>query len=434
MEPVSVPGGRSGAVPGAAARLWTRSYPLLALGLSLVLGLVAWLVDARDVPSTAPRDGVDIELFQQPGCPHCEAARRWMEDLVRQRPELVLDARDVVREPAALARLRALAEASGARAAATPALYVRGTLIIGWRDAESTGRRVLEVLARSPKAAAAQTEDGQCPIDLDEVAAEKPAEPCSTAAPEEKGVDLPLLGRVRARDLGLPLFTIALGLVDGFNPCAMWVLLFLLSLLVNLKSRTRMLAIAGTFVLASGICYFAFMAAWLSFFDVVGQARAVQIVLGMAAVFVAAIHVKDFVAFHEGLTLSIPESAKPGLYARVTKVLRANRLAGAMFGVVLLAFLVNMVEILCTAGLPAVYTGVLSSYDLTRGQEYVYLALYQSFYMLDDALMLTIAVVTLSRRRLQEGGGRWLKLVSGVVVGVLGLLLLYRPAWLFWGT
>jgi hypothetical protein len=153
----------------------------------------------------------------------------------------------------------------------------------------------------------------------------------------------------------------------------------------------------------------------------------------MAAVFVAAIHVKDFVAFHQGLTLSIPEAAKPGLYARVTKVLRANRLAGAMLGVVVLAFLVNMVEILCTAGLPAVYTGVLSAYGLERWQEYAYIALYQVFYMLDDALMLTIAVVTLSRRRLQEGGGRWLKLVSGVVVGVLGLLLLYRPAWLFWG-
>ena len=176
------------------------------------------------------------------------------------------------------------------------------------------------------------------------------------------------MGPVSARDVGLPLFTVALGLVDGFNPCAMWVLLFLLSLLVNLRSRAKMFAIAGTFVLASGLCYFAFMAAWLTFFDLVGQARLVQVVLGAVACFVAAVHVKDFFAFHQGVTLSIPEGRKAGLYARVTALLRANRLGGAMAGVVVLAFLVNTVELLCTAGLPAVYTSVLVAYDQQRLQ------------------------------------------------------------------
>jgi uncharacterized membrane protein HdeD (DUF308 family) len=113
-------------------------------------------------------------------------------------------------------------------------------------------------------------------------------------------------------------------------------------------------------------------------------------------------------------------------------VLRANRLAGAMLGVVALAFLVNTIELLCTAGLPAVYTAVLTSYEMPRWSYYGYLLLYQVCYMLDDAVMLAIAVVTLSRRRLQERGGRWLKLVSGIVVLALGLTLLYRPQWLYW--
>jgi hypothetical protein len=174
------------------------------------------------------------------------------------------------------------------------------------------------------------------------------------------------------------------------------------------------------------------MAAWLSFFDLVGHARLVQVVLGAMAMFVAAIHVKDFVALHEGLSLSIPERAKPGIYARVAGILRANRLGGAMLGVIALAFMVNTVELLCTAGLPAVYTAVLSRYELPRWHEYAYVALYQVFYMLDDGILMAIAVVTLSRKRLQEEGGRWLKLVSGVLVGLLGLLLLFRPGWLLW--
>lgn len=423
-----------GVGPAAPVSAFARWFPWGALLGAALLGLLALVLDARARVSVVALAGVDIEIFVQPGCPHCEAAQAWLAGLSASRPALVIQVRDVVGDREALRRLRDVVLAAGARAAATPALLVRGTLVVGWRDADSTGARVTALLAAAPRTAGATDEGGECPLDLDAPAAGAPAAPCATAAPEpgEEVVDLPVFGRVRARDVGLPLFTVVLGLVDGFNPCAMWVLLFLLSLLVNLRSRARMLAIAGTFLVASGVCYFAFMAAWLSFFDVVGQARVVQVVLGMAATFVAAIHVKDFFAFHQGLTFSIPEGAKPGLYARVTRVLRANRLTGAMLGVVVLAFLVNTVELLCTAGLPAVYTGVLSRYGLPRWQEYAYIGLYQVFYMLDDAIMLAIAVITLSRRRLQEGGGRWLKLISGAVVGALGLLLLFQPRWLYW--
>jgi hypothetical protein len=212
----------------------------------------------------------------------------------------------------------------------------------------------------------------------------------------------------------------------------MWVLLFLLSILVNLKSRAKMLAIAGTFVVVSGLCYFAFMAAWLNFFLLVGIARWVTVTLGCLALFVGVVHVKDFFAFHKGITLSIPEAAHPGIYERARRVVTAEHLGGAMVGVVALAFLVNAVELLCTAGLPAIYTRVLTNQGLSTPSYYGYLALYQVFYMLDDALMLAVAVVTLSRHKLQERGGRWLKLVSGVVVLALGVVLLLDPDWLYW--
>jgi uncharacterized membrane protein HdeD (DUF308 family) len=113
-------------------------------------------------------------------------------------------------------------------------------------------------------------------------------------------------------------------------------------------------------------------------------------------------------------------------------VLRAENMAGAMAGIVVLAFLVNTVELLCTAGLPAVYTGVLARHDLSGFAHYAYLALYQVCYMLDDSLMLLVAVVTLSRRRLQERQGRWLKLVSGTVMLALGVVLLAKPELLYW--
>ena len=235
---------------------------------------------------------------------------------------------------------------------------------------------------------------------------------------------------MRASELGFPLFTVAVGLVDGFNPCAMWVLLFLLSILVNLKSRAKILAVAGTFVLISGLAYFAFMAAWMNVFMLVGLLRPVQITLALLAIAIGAIHIKDFFAFKQGISLSIPESAKPGLYARVRAIINAENLTAAIIGAVVLAVMVNLIELLCTAGIPAMYTEILSLQQLPQWKNYAYLGLYNLAYMFDDGLMVAIVVVSLKKRKLQEAQGRYLKLLSGAVIFVLGVVMLLWPHWL----
>ena len=191
-----------------------------------------------------------------------------------------------------------------------------------------------------------------------------------------------------------------------------------------------MALIAGTFVLVSGLVYFAFMAAWLNMFLLIGLSRPVQIGLGGIALLVGAVNVKDFFALHRGISLSIPESAKPGLYIRIRRILQADNLAGALVGIVILAGLVNLVELLCTAGFPALYTQILTLQQMPAWEYYGYLGLYNLAYIFDDSLMVMIAVITLSRRKLQERAGRWLKLSSGLVMVGLGAVLLLQPKWL----
>ncbi len=243
-------------------------------------------------------------------------------------------------------------------------------------------------------------------------------------------ITLPVIGEIETAGLSLPLLTIAMGAVDGFNPCAMWVLLFLLSMLVHLQDRRRMALIAGTFVLVSGAVYYAFMAAWLNFFLLVGFTTAVRWILGLLALVIGAMNIKDFVAFGRGITLSIPESAKPGLYARMRGVINAETLLPALATVTVLAVLVNFIEALCTAGLPAIYTAVLTQQELGTLAYHGYLGLYIIGYIADDTLMVTAAVIALSSRKLSEGAGRWLKFVSGAVMLGLGVVLLTRPEWL----
>jgi hypothetical protein len=191
-----------------------------------------------------------------------------------------------------------------------------------------------------------------------------------------------------------------------------------------------MALIGGTFVVVSGLVYFAFMAAWLNIFLLIGLSRVTQVMLGIVAVGVGAVNVKDFLAFGRGMSLSIPVAVRPGLYARVRRLIQAKNLTGAFASVIVLAVLVNTIELLCTAGLPAVYTQILALRQLPWWTYYGYLGLYNVAYMLDDSVVLILAVVTLGRHKLQEKEGRWLKLVSGVVMLGLGAVLIAKPAWL----
>ena len=346
----------------------------------------------------------EIEVFVRAGCPHCEAAKAFLKELQRERPAVRIAVYDVAEDSAARQQLATLAAERGIANIGVPTFLIGTELIVGFLSAETTGT---EIRARLD-----QNTQGAAPL------------------PVVESIQTKWFGELRVRDLGLPLFTIVIGLLDGFNPCAMWVLLFLLSLLVNLRDRLKMALIAGTFVAVSGLAYFAFMAAWLNMFLLIGLSRPIQIGFGVIALPVGVVNVKDFFALRHGISLSIPESAKPGLYARIRRILQADNLAAALAGIVILAGLVNLIELLCTAGFPALYTQILTLHQMPAWEYYSYLGLYNLAYIFDDSLMVTIAVVTLSRRKLQERAGRWLKLTSGLVMVGLSAVLLLQPEWL----
>ena len=358
------------------------------------------------LPATAAQAGgcTLVEIFHRDGCPHCARALAFLEELGGEVPGLAIREFEITRDPAARERFFALSEAHGVTRPGVPSLLVCGEFMVGFDPQTSPGQIRARVRGARVTAERTMRDDAQ--------------------------VELPFIGTVALADVGLPLFTLAIGLLDGFNPCAMWVLLFLLSLLVHLRSRRRMLLVAGTFVVASGAVYYAFMAAWLNLFLLVGVSHALQVVLGLLAIGIGAVHVKDFAAAGRGVSLSIPDPAKPGLYARVRRVVQAEHVAGSMALVTVLAVLVNFVELLCTAGLPALYTRILSLQDLPAAAYYAYLVLYDLAYVLDDALVVGIAVWTLGGAKLRPEQGRWLKLVSGVTVLALGVLLLVAPQWL----
>jgi hypothetical protein len=479
--------------PASAKRLSaiTSYFRLGEPPLPLIYGCGQYLAGYRDATSFVVNVAslLRMDVYVRSGCTRCAAAKAYLPSLQARYPGLELRYFDIGSDAAAASQMQRLVDRYRQAAVSVPVFHFCNQLVVGF-DGDSTGRRLEAALDRwsfacpptKPKAEGPRSDDGWRPRktssrhltparlvharlnDVEPVNAGTPgdmslsdpplqsAQADGTQSPgndlddlplpgelplpgdeplgDDDSVEVPWLGRLSASRLGLPLFTIALGLVDGFNPCAMWVLLFLLSVLVNLRSRAKILAVAGTFVVISGMAYFAFMAAWLNVLVFVGLLRWVQVTLAVLAISVGAIHVKDFFALKKGISLSIPESAKPGIYARVRRIVLAENLVGAIIGAVVLAVLVNIIELLCTAGLPAVYTQVLTMQQLSAWQNYAYLLLYNVAYMFDDSLMVTVVTLTLGRRKMQEWHGRWLKLVSGLVILSLGAVMLLRPDWL----
>jgi len=252
------------------------------------------------------------------------------------------------------------------------------------------------------------------------------------AAPQAPGaepdvISLPIIGRVEASKMALPVLTVAIAALDGFNPCAFFVLFVLLGMLVHVHSRGRMLLVGGIFVFFSGLIYFVFMAAWLNVFLLTGELKLITVIAGLVAFAIAVINIKDYFYFRHGISLGIPDSAKPRLFDRMRKLLKASSLLSIAIGTVVLAVAANAYELLCTAGFPMVFTRVLTLHELPRAAYYLYLALYNVIYVVPLAVIVLIFTVTLGSRKLSEHQGQVLKLISGTMMLYLSLVILLKP-------
>jgi hypothetical protein len=380
---------------------------LWLLGLSL-----AWpgwtLADTPWVqPDAEGRPQLQVYFFWSLKCPHCLDARPHIEALPQAVPGIRLHSLELTRQREHARLYIEMAEGLGQRAEAVPAILFCGEMHVGWDSPESTGAFLIQRLKACQERVAA----GLPAADTDQ-----------GAMPE-----LPLIGALDLEALSLPALTLAIAGMDAFNPCAFFVLLFLLSLLVHQQRRSRMLVIGGIFVFFSGLMYFAFMAAWLNLYKLFSGLAWVTAGAGILAVLIGIVNVKDFFAFKKGISLSIPESRKADIFRRGRAILAAGNLPTMLVATVALAIAANFYELLCTAGFPMVYTRLLTLHELPTSTHYFYLALYNLVYVVPLLVIVFAFALSMGGRKLTERQGRLLKLLSGLMMLGLGLLLLIAP-------
>jgi hypothetical protein len=379
-----------------------KRYLIISL---IVLGIVIAFTGPR-----TPEAGT-INFFYLPGCPHCEAQEVFNEKLQSEFPGINITSIDGS-TPSGQALLSEMLDELGIEEepgfpVTIITVYENQVLISswvsgGWVSDETSGRQLKDALQRCLT--------GNCPP--------------SMGTSSQTTITLPLIGTITLSDYSLPTLAVVLGLVDGFNPCAMWVLVYLISVVAMLKDRRRIWLICGSFVLASGILYFLFMTAWLNAFLAVGYSRAITTVIGLVALGGGALQVREIATTKGAIVCEVTsEESRTKTMTKIQKVVSSPLTFGILGGIMALAFTVNAVEFVCSAAIPAVFTQVLSLSNLSTFQYYAYILLYDVFFMLDDTIVFGTAAFALTSR-VGDRYAKYSRPVGATILIILGLLLL----------
>ena len=345
-------------------------------------------------------------FFYSYKCPHCHEAQPFIATLEKEYKEITFKKLEVLQIPENRKLFMEMIQKLGIQNAGFPTFIFNGKFIVGFQSGHH------DALIREM-------------IDMNKVDGESCGEQCQEC--KENVIDVPFLGKIDAQLVKLPSFTFIIGLLDGVNPCAMWVLMFLLTLLVAAKNRKKVIMIGSVFVLSSGFVYFLFMTAWLNIFTFMGMTTYVTIALGVVALVMGLINMKEFFFFKKGVSLMIPDKVKPKLFEKMRKVINNKNMFLSILGTIALAFFVNLIELGCTIGLPAIYTRVLSIQNVSTLKKYFYMALYNVYYVVPLAIIVLVFVVTMGKHRFEEKHAKKLKLVSGLLMLTLGLILIIKP-------
>ncbi len=243
-------------------------------------------------------------------------------------------------------------------------------------------------------------------------------------------IDIPLIGSVNTKDLTIPIVTVLIGLVDGFNPCAMWVLLFLISMLVGMKDKKRMLILGITFLVSSATIYGLFMLTWLNVTTFISKIVIVRMIIALVAITFGIINLMSFFKTKTSGCEVVKDNRRTRILNKIKKLTSERNIFLAIIGIITLAISVNIVELACSAGLPVMYLEILSLNNLNIVYQIIYILLYLLFFLLDDLIIFIIAMTTLKVTGISTKYGKASKLVGGIILILIGVLLIFKPEWL----
>ena len=394
------------------------------------------------IPASA--SAKNIYFFYGDGCPHCAKEEVFLKNVVEEKyPDININEYEVWSNSKNAQLLREAASKINLKVSGVPVLIIGDKAVVGFHNNNTTGAEILALLK--------EYDSGKCDDAVASVFGKKDDEKtcehnceadgecehdcgCSadTARTENisQNINIPFLGERDVKSFSLPTLTIIIGILDGFNPCAMWVLVFLITLLLGMQNRKKMWILGLAFIITSGIVYFLFLAAWLNLFLFISFLAIIRYIVGAVAIGSGIYHIKEYFTNKEAACKVTGGEKKKKIFDRLKLIISQKSFVLSLVGIIILAAIVNLVELVCSAGLPAVYTQVLTLSNLPVWQYYSYLALYIIFFMLDDLIVFFIAMTTLKLTGISAKYTRYSNIIGGVIILIIGILLIFKPGWL----
>jgi len=371
-----------------------------------------------------------IYLFYGEGCPHCAKERALLQTLLTRYPTLSLHEFEIYYNADNAQLLTQVGKVLNIDSGGVPFLIIGNTPFVGYSESISP----VEIEHRIR----ACIED-PCPDSIGTILGMTSPEAGEVKEPDGAGgvatttVTIPIVGAIDGTTFSLPILAVLMGMLDGFNPCAMWTLLFLISLLLGMEDTRKKWLLGASFIVASASVYFVFMSAWLNLILFLGFVMWVRILIGVCALLGGAYSIKEFLNNPGGGCAITGEERRQRVFEKLKLIISQQRFLIALGGIIVLAVMVNLVELICSAGLPAVYTQILAMNELPSWQYYAYILLYIFFFMLDDLIVFTTAMLTLEMTGITTKYARYSRLVGGTVMLLIGLLLILKPELLMFG-
>ena len=380
------------------------------------------------VVSAKEDDELTLYLFHGDGCPHCAEEMEYLDTLQKNHPNLEIVKYEVWYDEENAKILEQINEAFGITRPGVPTNVIGKTVIMGFSEAIST--KLERAITFYEKEEYDDIVKKMIEGNYDGEKIKDPFTEKEKVTDEELSVEVPLLGTYNLKKFSLMASAALIGLVDGFNPCAMWILLFLISVLMGMKNRKRMWALGLTFLVTSALVYMVIMLSWINIAVKITTIVWIRNMIAIVAVVGGVINLRSFIKSRDSGCEVVDEKKRKKIFTKIRKFTSEKSFILALLGVMTLAISVNLVELACSAGLPLVFTELLALNNATPLMKFNYTLVYIFFFLIDDLIVFFIAMFTMKISAISTKYNKYSHLLGGVIMLLIGILLILKPEWL----
>lgn len=370
---------------------------------------------------------VKLHLFYSKSCPHCASEKEMLKDLEKKYSNLSIEMYEVTQNPEYSELMDRVKKTLGTENSYVPYTVIGETGLTGYND--NIARQIEHFVERYSKEKSVDLvekvkKEGYIPDYKEE------DQNSNGKDTEESSITVPVFGDINAKTVSLPLLATVMGAIDGFNPCAMWVLLFLISMLIGMKDRKKMWILGVTFLCTSALIYLLFMVSWLKIAVSITSITWVQRGIAFVALVAGLWNLYSFYKSKDAGCMVVGEEKRKKTLSKIRKITSEKKFILAILGVMALAISVNIVELACSAGLPLVFTQVLALNDLSTFQYALYILIYIFFFLIDDLIVFIVAMITMKVSGISNKYAAYSHLIGGIIMVLIGILLFVKPEWL----